>query len=89
MLQGQHEYLKTDELRAAVLDGTELRNFFELDVNELQARLNALPWVARSRYEKEWPEQDRGPISRNRMAARWNGNRFVNTKGEVFSARTG
>lgn len=43
LLQGQHEYLKADELRAAVLDGAELRNFFELDVNELQARLNALP----------------------------------------------
>ena len=60
LLQGQHEYLKADELRAAVLDGAELRNFFELDVNELQARLNALPWVAQVSVRKEVAEQDQG-----------------------------
>lgn len=86
LLQGQHEYLKADELRAAVLDGAELRNFFELDVNELQGRLNALPWVAQVSVRKKWPNKIKVYLTEQAVAARWNGNRFVNTKGEVFSA---
>ena len=87
LLQGQHQYLQTDELRSAVLDGAELRNFFELDVNELQARLNALPWVAQVSVRKKWPNKIKVYLTEQAVAARWNGsNRFVNTKGEVFSA---
>lgn len=86
LLQGQHQYLQTEELRMAVLDGAELRNFFELDVNELQARLNALPWVASVSVRKKWPNKIKIYLTEQDVAARWNGNRFVNTKGKVFSA---
>ncbi|WP_429101696.1 cell division protein FtsQ/DivIB [Aeromonas veronii] len=86
LLQGQHQYLQTEELRMAVLDGAELRNFFELDVNELQARLNALPWVAQVSVRKKWPNKIKIYLTEQDVAARWNGNRFVNTKGKVFSA---
>jgi cell division protein FtsQ len=86
LLQGQHQYLKADELRAPCWMVPSLRNFFELDVNELQARLNALPWVAQVSVRKKWPNKIKVYLTEQAVAARWNGNRFVNTKGEVFSA---
>ncbi|WP_421235069.1 cell division protein FtsQ/DivIB [Aeromonas enteropelogenes] len=86
LLQGQHQYLQTEELRQAVLDGAESRNFFELDVNELQGRLNALPWVASVSVRKKWPNKIKVYLIEEDVAARWNGNRFVNTQGKVFSA---
>ncbi|WP_421206889.1 cell division protein FtsQ/DivIB [Aeromonas enteropelogenes] len=86
LLQGQHQYLQTEELRQAVLDGAESRNFFELDVNELQGRLDALPWVASVSVRKKWPNKIKVYLTEENVAARWNGNRFVNTQGKVFSA---
>ena len=86
LLQGQHQYLSVDELRNAVLDGAELRNFFELDVNALQTRLNALPWVAQVSVRKKWPNKIKVYLTEQLVAARWSDHRFVNTKGEVFAA---
>lgn len=86
LVQGQHQYIKAEELRSAVLDGDAPRNFFELDVNELQARLTALPWVAQVSVRKKWPDKIKVYLTEQAVAARWNGNRFVNAKGEVFSA---
>lgn len=86
LLQGQHQYVQTDELRQAVLGDAALRNFFELDVNELQARLDALPWVAQVSVRKKWPNKIKVYLTEQAVAARWNGNRFVNAGGEIFSA---
>lgn len=86
LVQGQHQYIKAEELRSAVLDGDAPRNFFELDVNELQERLTALPWVAQVSVRKKWPDKIKVYLTEQAVAARWNGNRFVNAKGEVFSA---
>ncbi|PJG59908.1 cell division protein FtsQ [Aeromonas cavernicola] len=86
LLQGQHQYLETEELRMAVMGDAELRNFFELDVNELQARLNTLPWVAQVSVRKMWPNKIKVYLTEQEVAARWNGNRFVNNNGEIFVA---
>ena len=86
LLQGQHRYVTTDELRLAVLGGKESPNFFELDVNDLQTRLNGLPWVARVSVRKQWPNKIKVYLTEQQVAARWNGNRFVNAGGKVFSA---
>ncbi|MGL5038217.1 MAG: cell division protein FtsQ/DivIB [Aeromonas sp.] len=86
LLQGQHQYSQTEELRHAVLDGAESRNFFELDVNKLQTRLDALPWVAQASVRKKWPNKIKVYLTEQDVAARWDGNRFVNTQGEIFSA---
>ena len=86
LVQGQHQYIKAEELRSAVLDGDAPRNFFEMDVNALQARLTALPWVAQVSVRKKWPDKIKVYLTEQKVAARWNGSRFVNAKGEVFSA---
>lgn len=86
LLQGQQQYLDKEELRKVVLNGADLRNFFDLDVNELQARITTLPWVAAVSVRKRWPNQIKVYLTEQEVAARWNGNRFVNTKGEIFNA---
>ncbi|MGY4026643.1 cell division protein FtsQ/DivIB [Aeromonas rivuli] len=86
LVQGQHQYIKAEELRSAVLDGDAPRNFFEMDVNALQTRLTALPWVAQVSVRKKWPDKIKVYLTEQKVAARWNGDRFINAKGELFSA---
>jgi cell division protein FtsQ len=42
--------------------------------------------VAQVSVRKKWPNKIKVYLTEQDVAARWNGNRFVNTKGEVFSA---
>ncbi|KUE79537.1 cell division protein FtsQ/DivIB [Aeromonas schubertii] len=86
LLQGQHDYVKPEEVRIAVLDGAESRNFFELDVNAVQARLNALPWVAQVSVRKKWPNKIKVFLTEQTVASRWNGNRFLSKDGVIFKA---
>lgn len=86
LLQGQHEYVTPEEVRKSVLDGAQTRNFFELDVNAVQNRLRALPWVAQVSVRKKWPNEIKVFLTEQSVAARWNGNRFLNRGGEVFAA---
>ncbi|QFI55741.1 FtsQ-type POTRA domain-containing protein [Aeromonas simiae] len=86
LLQGQHEYVKPEEVRQAVLDGSELRNFFDLDVDAVQARLDALPWVAQVSVRKKWPNKIKVFLTEQTVATRWSNNRFLSKTGEIFSA---
>ncbi len=65
-----------------VVDG----NFFTVDLDEVRARYEALPWVRRAAVRRIWPNGLVVTIEEHRPFALWGAGRLVNTHGELFAA---
>ncbi len=69
-----------------VMDTINLSNFFNLDVNEVQEKINNLPWVYSVSVRKQWPNEVKIYVVDQRPLARWNGDFFINHQGQAFQA---
>jgi cell division protein FtsQ len=58
--------------------------FLSVDLDRLQASLEAIPWVDRARVERRWPRAVRVVITEHVAAARWGADGLMNTRGELF-----
>ncbi len=63
-------------------------NFFNLDLEEVRASLEAMPWVRQAEVRRVWPNKLAVSVEEHQPVARWGEGRgeLVNTRGEVFSA---
>lgn len=84
-VKGDLHYTSNAEIQAA-LQSLMARSFFNADVQDVQAALEALPWVHRASVRREWPAKFKVTIQEQHVAARWNDVAWVNTDGEVFDA---
>ncbi|PSJ40179.1 cell division protein FtsQ/DivIB [Zobellella taiwanensis] len=89
IIQGEHRYLGRDEIREAVLELPEVGNFFTLEVDQVQQRLLALPWVYQASVRKQWPDTLRVYIVEQPVVAFWNEDAMLNSHGDIFRARRG
>ena len=63
-------------------------NFFAVNLSEVRAGVERLPWVRRVAVRRVWPGGLEVSIEEHVALARWGDDRLVNTHGETFSAKT-
>ena len=63
-------------------------NFFAVDLAELRAALEALPWVRSVRVRRVWPDRLEVTLEEHVPLAHWGETALVNTFGERFDARS-
>lgn len=65
-------------------------NFFTVDLNQVRASFEKLPWVRRASVRRHWPDGLDIELEEHVAVARWQNNageaRLVNRQGEVFGA---
>ncbi|WP_169302993.1 cell division protein FtsQ/DivIB [Thalassotalea mangrovi] len=85
VIKGDTPYTRRDEIVAAV-SRAKLDNFFQLDVNDVQQKVQALPWVYSVTVRKQWPSELRLYIEDQVPVAQWNDDFFINEHGTIFQA---
>lgn len=92
VVQGDLRYVSATDVRDALVNenGEPLGSFFSADVNELRARVEAMPWVDKASIRKEWPDILKVFVVEQVPLAHWNTNQrddaLLNQAGEVFYA---
>lgn len=61
-------------------------NFFTVELDEVRAAFEKLPWVDEARVSRRWPDTLVVELVEHVPLARWNKNRLVSMQGEVFNA---
>ena len=63
-------------------------NFFAVDLGDLRASLERLPWVRRASVRRAWPDRIEVALEEHVPLARWGNEGLVNVHGERFSAES-
>jgi cell division protein FtsQ len=85
-LQGTLKNTSAAEIRAALPRAAE--NFFAVDLAEVRASVEKLPWVRRVTVRRVWPGRLEVSVEEHVALARWGDDALVNTHGERFMAKT-
>lgn len=85
VISGEMPYTQRDDVLAA-MNSINLGNFFQVDVNEIQTQLAALPWVYSVAVRKQWPNEVKIYIVDQTPVALWNGDFLLNQFGKAFQA---
>jgi cell division protein FtsQ len=86
-ITGEMPYTQKQEVLDILAQG-DLGNFFKLDVNEVQTRVLALPWVYSVSVRKHWPNELKIYVVDQTPVALWNGDFLINAHGVAFQADT-
>ncbi len=78
-------YVSAPLLRAAVARHVR-GNFFAVDLEQVRATFETVPWVRRAAVRRVWPDGLVVAIEEHRPLAFWGDGRLVNTYGELFAA---
>ncbi len=81
----QHEDAKQIE---AVVRNELSGNFFTMDMERIRQALEKLPWVRKASLRRQFPWQLDVELEEHVAMAHWNGDRLVNSYGEVFAGNT-
>ena len=79
----------TGEEIEAALRGRAAGNFFAVDLAEVRAGLERLPWARRVGVRRVWPDRLEVSLEEHVALARWGDESLVNIQGERFFAKTG
>jgi cell division protein FtsQ len=85
VISGEMPYTKREEVLAA-MNNVNLGNFFQVDVNEIQSQVSALPWVYSVAVRKQWPNEVKIYVVDQIPVALWNGDFILNQFGKAFQA---
>jgi cell division protein FtsQ len=82
-IDGQLQRLKREDLERAV--AAELHGgFFSIDVAAMRSAALELPWVDRVDVRLVWPETLQMNVTEQQPLARWQEDRLLNLRGELF-----
>lgn len=84
---GVLQNVTAEEVRAA-LEPELAEPLAQLSLESLKLRVQALPWVARARVEREWPDALRVRIWERQVFARWGESALLDDQGHVFVPST-
>lgn len=87
-IMGEMPYTTRQDIENAI-ENVNLGNFFQLDVNEVQAKVLDLPWVYSVSVRKQWPSELKIYVVDQQPVAYWNGDFLLNEKGNAFQAQQG
>ena len=83
-IDGEFRHLDRATLERAV--GREVRgNFFTVDVDRVRHAAEELAWVDTSSVRRVWPDTLIMTVTEQQPLARWEADRLVNVRGEVFA----
>ncbi|MFD2164971.1 cell division protein FtsQ/DivIB [Thalassotalea euphylliae] len=85
VISGEMPYTKEQDILLAI-EPLNIGNFFKVDVNQVQARVDDLPWVYSVAVRKHWPNELKIYVVDQSPVARWNGDFFINQQGVAFQA---
>ena len=85
VISGEMPYTQRESVLDAMSD-IDLRNFFQVDVNDIQRQVSALPWVYSVAVRKQWPNEVKIYVVDQMPVALWNGDFLLNQFGKAFQA---
>ncbi len=85
VISGEMPYSQRNDILSAI-DNVDMGNFFQVDVNQVQAQVLTLPWVYSVAVRKQWPNELKIYIVDQNPVALWNGGFLINQQGQVFQA---
>ncbi len=80
---GRFEQIDADSLQD-VVNGYAGRSFFDVDVRDIRAKVEARPWIKRAEVKRLWPDGLQITLVEQRPVARWGKNGLLNEQGDVF-----
>lgn len=83
VIHGSFERVSADQLEG-MLRPRVGQGFLRVDLAGLQREVTALPWIARARLSRRWPDTLELVISEQQPAARWGVDGLLNSRGELF-----
>jgi len=83
LVEGSFEFVERPEIIRQVQPFLE-RGFFFLDIEDLRAELESLPWVHRVAVERQWPDEMNIHVTEQTVFARWGNDGYLNQQGELF-----
>jgi len=83
-VEGELDRTSISQVRAAAAKEAE-RGFFAVDLGQIRSDVEALPWVARASVSRRWPDALHIDAIEHQPIARWNDNRLLSDRGEVFT----
>lgn len=77
------ERLAQNEIRQAIVPHVK-QGFLRVDVEQIRAELQALPWVADASVRRAWPDVLVVRVEEQQAVARWSHGGLLNARGELF-----
>jgi cell division protein FtsQ len=87
VIGGEMPYTLALDVENAI-EGINLGNFFNVDVNDVQQKVASLPWVFSVSVRKKWPNELKIYVVDQVPVALWNGDFLINQYGKAFQADT-
>jgi cell division protein FtsQ len=87
VINGEFERVSADQLEA-VMRKAMGKGFLAADLDAIQARVAALPWVATARVSRQWPDALEVTVTEEQPAARWGADGLLNAQGRLFIRHT-
>jgi cell division protein FtsQ len=83
-VRAEFNHVSAEQIRAATqpLLG---KGFFAIDLDQVRAAVAKLPWVEHAEARKRWPDTIDLVIYERQPYARWNADRLVSRRGELFT----
>jgi cell division protein FtsQ len=85
VITGEMPYTQREEVLSA-MSSIDLGNFFQVNVNDIQTQVSALPWVYSVAVRKQWPNEVKIYVVDQTPVALWNGDFLLNQFGKAFQA---
>ncbi len=85
VISGEMPYTQQDDVLNA-MSNIDLGNFFQINVNEIQDQVLALPWVYSVAVRKQWPDEVKIYVVDQTPVALWNDDFLLNQFGKAFQA---
>lgn len=83
---GTRPYSSDLEIHRVLWELGERESFFSLNVEDVQQRLEDIPWVKRVAVRRQWPNGLIIHVTDQVPVAYWNDEQLLNDSGEIFSA---
>ncbi len=87
VFNGKFERVSADQLES-VLRRYMGKGFLSADLDAIQAKVAALPWVATARVSRQWPDTLDVTVTEEAPAARWGADGLLNPQGQLFVRHT-
>ncbi|SJM93770.1 Cell division protein FtsQ [Crenothrix polyspora] len=82
--EGVFQYLSKDEVKT-VLQPQVTRDFFDVDMQSIQAAVASLPWVKAATVERIWPDTIDIKVHEKKAYVRWGKKSLITERGDIFT----
>lgn len=84
VVEGVYQFADKGEMRDRVMSQAS-RGFFNLDIDNIQRQVEALPWVKNAYVRRVWPESITVHVEEHKPVARWGDRSLVTDNFKLFT----